>query len=238
MQTINLLYADSFKINDHIQVRIPTVEEVLGCEDEYYGMVTALTASPIDMLVQLDDVGIDFTKINDFELFLLLFKGIAESNTSMIFGDLDLSKFTLAVNQQNNKTVLLDPENEIVIDKAIHAQIAAVLRRIHYLEKNRRKPANDDARKYMLERARIKIQRQKNKKRDSQIEPLIISLVNTEQFKYDFDGVKKLSIYQFNSSVRQIVKKIDYDHRMLGVYTGNISTKDLSQDDMNWLYLK
>ena len=77
--------------------------------------------------------------------------------------------------------------------------------------------------------------RSKNKKFLSQIEPLIISMVNTEQFKYNYDTVRDLSIYQFNESVRQVIHKIDYDNRMYGVYTGSISAKDLSQDDFNWL---
>ena len=41
--------------------------------------------------------------------------------------------------------------------------------------------------------------------------------------------------YQFNESVRQIIKKIDYDNKMHGIYAGTVSAKDLSQDDWNWL---
>lgn len=47
--------------------------------------------------------------------------------------------------------------------------------------------------------------------------------------------ILELSIYQFNESVRQIIKKIDYDNKMYGVYAGTVSAKDLSQDDLNWL---
>ena len=63
-------------------------------------------------------------------------------------------------------------------------------------------------------------------------------MVNTEQYKYDFEGTRELSIYQFNESVRQIINKVDYDNRMIGVYTGNINTKELSQQDFNWLIPK
>lgn len=238
MQTINLLYKDRYPINDKISVMIPKVDDVLRDEDLYYGAVGMLTAAPIDMMVQLDDAHIDFSTINDYDLFLLLFPELRKMDTSLIFGNLDLSKFDLAINSQNDKVVLLDRENDIVIDRSIHGQIAATLRRIHFLERNRHKPANEEAKQYMLERARIKMNRHKNKKHDSQLEPLIISMVNTEQFKYDFERTKELSIYQFNASVRQVIKKVDYDNRMYGVYTGNISTKDLSHDDLTWLCLK
>ena len=87
----------------------------------------------------------------------------------------------------------------------------------------------------MLERARIKAQRDRNRQRYSQLEPLIIAMVNTEQYKYNFEETRDLSIYQFNESVRQIIKKVDYDNRMYGVYSGTINAKELSQDDLNWL---
>ena len=235
MTSIKLLYQRSVPVTDKISVVIPSVGEVIDNEDTYYGLVNIMTASPIDMMVPLDDAGIDFTKISDYELFLLLFRELQEQDTSLLFGDLDLKKFTLSVNGQNGDFALIDGENGIRIDKGVYWQIAATLRKIHHLEKNRRRPANEEAKAYLLERARIKMARDKKRMKDSQLESLIIAMVNTEQFKYDFDSVRALSIFQFNESVRQIIKKVDYDNRMFGVYSGTISTKDLSQDDLNWL---
>lgn len=235
MSTLNLLYQRRYAINDSIGIIIPTVGEIIDNEDAYYNLVSVLTAMPIDLMVQLEDAGIDFMSINEYELFLLMFAGFKDQDTSLIFGDLDLSKFKIAVNEQNGNMVLWDEENDIKIDSAIHSQIAGVLRKIHHFEKNRRKPANDEAKEFMLKRARDKMKRRKNRKEDSQLESLIVAMVNTEQYKYDFEGTRELSIYQFNESARQVIKKVDYDNRMYGVYTGSINAKDLSQDDLNWL---
>lgn len=237
MATRNLLYKRSYAINDSIKISIPLVGDILDNdnEDNYYSLVSVLTAMPIDMMVQLDEAGIDFTSINDYELFLLMFDGIKSQDTSLIFGDLDLTKFNIAINEQNGTVVLLDSENNITIDRAIHSQIAGILRIIHHLEKNRRKPANPEAKEFLLERAKAKIKRRKNRTEDSQLESLIIAMVNAEPYKYDFEGTRELSIYQFNESVRQVIKKVDYNNRMYGVYTGTINVKELSQDDLNWL---
>lgn len=237
MPTINLLYKDEYKINDNISIVIPQVGDVIDDEDNYYNLITLLTAMPIDLMVQLDDMGIDFTTINDYQLFLLLFREVQMHDTSLVFGNFDISGFELRVNMQNGQQVLYDPSTEIVIDRVIQTQIANALRKIHHLEKNRRKPANEDAKKYMLERARQKMKR-KPRNTTSQLESLIIALVNTEQFKYDFEGTRELSIYQFNESVRQVIKKVDYDNRMYGVYAGTINPKELSQDELNWLVHK
>lgn len=235
MQTQNFLYKRQIAVNDYISIVVPTVGEIIEDEDAYYSLVSILTAMPIDMMVPLDDAGIDFTTLNDWELFLLMFGGLKSQDTHLIFGDLDLSHFQLAVNEQNGTVILLDKEHDIKIDRAIQAQIANVLRKIHHLEKNMRKPANEEAKKFMIERARAKQRRNRNRKEDSQLETLIIAMVNAEQFKYDFESTKGLSIFQFNESVRQIINKVDYEHRMYGVYTGTINAKELSQDELNWL---
>lgn len=235
MSTLNLLYKDRYDINESISVCIPTVEQILEDEDTYNNMVFLLTASPIDMLVQLDEAGIDFTTISDFDLFLMIFEELKTRDTSLIFGDLNLSNFEYAVDGESEKVVLVDRENDIVINNRVHGQIAATLRKIHHLEKNRQKPGNKEAKEYMIERAKIKAKRRKNIKEDSQLESLIIAMVSTEQFKYNFEEVKKLTIYQFNESVRQIIKKVEYDNRMHGIYSGTINAKDLNKDDLNWL---
>lgn len=230
------MYERWIPVNDKINIYVPTVGEIIECEDDYYSLVSILTAMPIDFMVQLDDLGIDFTSINEYDLLLILFPELKSKDTSMIFGDLDLSGFELMVNQQNNNIVLRDELNDITIDRSVYSMISNTLRKIHSLERDRRKPANEEAKKFMLERARKKLRRNKNKYHDSQLESFIISLVNAEQFKYDFEGTRELSIYQFNVSVRQVVKKTDYEHLMFGVYSGSISAKDVKNDDLIWLY--
>lgn len=239
MATLNLLYEKEYKINDYISILIPTVGEILRQEDNYFSIVSMCTAMPIDMMVQLDDIGIDFASINDWELFLLLFNVLKEMDTSLVFGDgFNLAKFQHCINPQNNLVVLRDEESGCVIDRAIHGRIAATLRKIHHIEKNHKKPANKEAQEFMLKRAREKIARRNKRTNDSELERLIIAMVNTEQFHYGFEGTRELSIYQFNESVRQIIKKIDYDNRMHGIYAGTVSVKDLKPDDLNWLNTK
>jgi hypothetical protein len=230
-----LLYVKEVPINDFIHVRVPTVGQVCDNEQLYYSGVQAFTAMPIDFMVQLDDAGIDFTTINEYELFLLLFPALKLQDNSLILGDLDLSKFEMAVNDSNGQPVLLNRDEDIVIDRAIHARIADTLRLIHHLEKNIRKPANEEAKKYLIKRARDKQRRRKNRSEDSQLESLIVAMVNTEQYKYDYESTRSLSIYQFNECVRQIIKKIDYEHLMNGVYAGTVNAKELAQDELSWL---
>lgn len=234
MGTINLLFKSEYAVNDYVRVMIPKVGEILDCEDEYFGTVSMFTAMPIDMMVQLDDIGIDFSEISEWDLFRLLFPSLQERDTSMVLGNLDLKEFRPAVNNQNGLGIFWNERTGAVIDRAIHGQIAAALRKIHHIEKDRRRPANGEAKQYMIRRAREKMRRKKRASH-SQLEELIVALVNTEQYGYGFEETRELTIYQFNESVRQVVRKVNYDNMMHGVYAGTVNAKDLSQDDLNWL---
>lgn len=190
-------------------------------------------------MVQLDDAGIDFTSISSYELFLLLFPKIKEDGCRLIFGDLDLSKLEIAINDKNGTVAILDENDNVIIDRAIHAQVCQVLLKINNIEKHDKIPANAEAKKFMLERARIKqLRAMRKKSKESQLEDLIVAMVNTEQFKYGYEGVLDLTIYQFNASVYQIIKKVNYDNLMIGCYSGTVNMKELSQDSFNWLSSK
>ncbi len=232
----SLLYRTDVRINDHITVMIPTVGEIIDSEPEYFGAISMLTSMPIDMMVQLDDIGIDFTTIDEYELFLILFNSLKNMDTKLIFGSLNLSTFRPSVNTQNGEVILVNGDGA-VIDREIHNQIASSLRKIHGLEKNVRKPGNKEARDFMIDRARRKQKKRRKAEEESQLEKLIVGLVNTSEFPYNYADVRELSIYQFNQSLWQITHKINYDNIMHGVYAGTVDAKELSQDNLTWLII-
>ena len=232
---ISTLYETKHKINDYITIRVPTVGEIIKNEDDYYSSVALIVATPFDMMVQLDDMNIDFSKINDWDLFCLLFNELRTRDLSLIFDELDLSEFVTAEDKKTGDIVLINPNTGAKIDQAIHDQICQYLRNILYLQKNNKRPANEEARKYLIERARIKMKRRKKMLNDSQIEKYIIALVNTSEFPYNYETVLGLTIKQFYASLRQITKKIKYDNLMIVCYAGTVDMKELDQDELNWI---
>lgn len=163
-KTQSLLIARSIPITDFLSVYIPTVGEILSSDDrEYYQMVTTLTSSPYDLMVQLDDMGIDYEQITDFELFMLLFQSLQNKDLSLIFPDLDASPLKPAKNNENGQIVLWDAENGIVIDELIYNEICDALRKIHFTEKPKYKAGNKEAKKFLIERTRLKQKRQGQK---------------------------------------------------------------------------
>lgn len=235
MSTLSLLYKDSIPVTNDISIVIPKVGDILEDEDNYNDLISSLTAMPIDMMVPLDDIGIDFTEINAYDLFILMFRSIQQMNTKLVFGNLDLTKFEIIEDAKSGRFKVEYKEAGIYIDRSIHASIATALRKLHHLEKNNKRPANQEAKEYMIRRAREKMARRKNRQYTSQLESLIIAMVNTEQFKYNYEQVKNMTIYQFNESVHQIIHKVDCEHKLNAVYAGTLNPNELSQNELNWL---
>lgn len=237
----SILFADSFPINDKIAITIPKVGQVLEDEENYNSMMAAVTAYPQDFMVELDDAGIDFSDITPFELFLLLFSGLKEIDTSLIFKGFDAKGFELAVNPSNQEVVLRDNKNDITIDRSIHHMMRNALYQINHIERHDTTPANVEAKKFMIERARKKKQRAMRRRKNVQktgLEELIVSLVNSEQYKYNFQETLDLTIYQFYSCLHQIVRKTNYNNLMIGYYTGSIESKHINSKELNWLTSK
>lgn len=238
IQKPNLLKVRNYKVNDKISVHVPTVDEIFDFGDQkYYSIVQTLVATPFDLMVELDDIGIDYETITDYQLFILMMESIAvnEDDTSILFGDLNLKGFQEAVNPQNGEKVLWSKDNDIVIDQMIALEICNAIRKIHFWEAPIGRAGNAEAKRYLIERNRKKKKRLAKKPYKSFLESMIISLVNTEEFPYNYETVMELSVYKLNASWRQIQKKKHWEQTMNGVYFGTVDTTEINLEKINWL---
>lgn len=232
----SFLKLSSVNILPNLSIRIPTVGEILEDEQHYYNLVSSLTATSFQYMVQLDDMGIDFTTINDYQLFMMLFPMYAKSDLSILFGELNISDFSIYMNQNDNSPVIYSPSNNIVIDEFIYNDLTNTIRKINLIDKVKSKPGNESARKYLLEKERKKQKRNAKKPYEPYLEKLVIALVNTSEFPYDYDACMDLSIYRFNQSFKQIQHKIAFDNTMIGVYAGTVDASKLTNKDaLSWI---
>lgn len=234
----SLLKLSSVEIPDtKLSIRIPTVGEILEDEAAYYRIVSSLTASPFQYMVQLDDMGIDFTTVTDYELFKMLFCMYSKSDLSILFGDLDVSDF--GIYGDKDQEYLYSRNNDIEINEKVYHDLVAIIRKINLFEEVKYKPGNEAARKYLLEKERKKQKRNAKKPQEPYLEKLVIALVNTSEFPYDYDSCMDLSIYRFNQSFKQIQHKIAFDKTMIGVYAGTVDTSKLSNKNaLTWIPAK
>lgn len=234
--TGSLLKASAVDILPGLSLRIPTVGEILENEQHYYHLVSSLTATPYQCMVQLDDLGIDFTQINDFQLFMMMFPAIARGDTGILFGDTDLSDIMGHHNPENGAPSLYSAKNRLIIDEYTFERIAAHIRKINGLKKEKRRPGNDEARKFRIDLERKRQMRRAGRPYEPYLEKLVVALVNRPEFKYNYEQAEQLTIYQFNQCFEQIKTSINYDNTMTGIYSGTIDmSKIRDKSCLSWL---
>ena len=236
--TPSLLFSNEYKVNDLVSVHVPSIREIYEYgEMNYYNVCQLLTSMPYDLMVQLDDIGVDYEDVSEYELFLILLESfiISQTDISIVLKIDGIEELVEGINEETQERVLMNKDGRVVIDRLIQLDIAEGIRKIHFWEKNERKAGNQEAKEYILQRRRMKMMRAKNRKHPSYLDETIIKMVNTEEFKYDYDSVLDLSIYKLNASLRQIPKKRDWDHLMNGAYAGTVDMGKINVEKSHWL---
>ncbi len=233
-----LLNADLINITEKISIRIPAVKEILENEQLYFHIVTAFTATPYQYMVQLDDMGVDYTQVSDYDLFTMLFPQYAKWDLSILFGSLFLSDYKVCHDPVNSTKILYSPTNgpDYKIDELVYMRLSQALRIINNLERVSAKPGNEEAKRYLMEKERKKMRRNAGRQTEPYFEKLVIALVNRPEFKYNYEEVMQLSIYNFQQSVKQIETNIAFDKTILGIYSGSIDTSKIKDKScLSWI---
>lgn len=250
--SISLLNKRSFVVNDKITVHIPTLREIRGGtaqlvtadsdEAKYFALVNVFSATPCDIMLELNKLGIDFTKWTDYKTFLMMFQGMdremLREKSFLLFENINLADFEVSVNTTNQLPVLYDRQHDIVIDEMLYMQISAIICGMNFIEKNHRKMGNETMKNYALEReeAHRRNRKARNHPYSSRYDKQIIALVNSAGFKYNFETVNDLTIYDFSVSVRQITKRDQVDHLYTGLYMGTVKLNANERSSkLNWL---
>lgn len=240
---IDLIGAKTYTVGDII-INIPTVRQLRGDNNkdntQYWKDFGLFMKVPDEMSSELDDIGIDFSQMSDYDLFMLLFlihkKFTADETVSVdscrLFENLNLYDLEL----QNDTFV--DKEGKTIIDRNIYRQISDVLCAIICYQKPKKmKWGNDFARKMWIKRDREKKEKQRkeailqkengteNENSHSLIGGVILRLVNSGRFPYNYETVKDITIYELFWSLRQIDRDNEVDYLMNTSLVGNDLSK-------------
>lgn len=226
---------DSLQINNNIIIRQPTLDEIASFgEERYFSVVHALCSTPSDYMVALDDLGLNFQQITDFQMFVMLAKSLSTEDTSILLGDLSLPDFEYQINMADNTERLFCKKTGVIIDRAVHSQISGFIRKMHWIKKNSDKGGNEHTRQYLIDRERRRMRYSKNRKFQSVLYPLISTLCNCESFKYNMQTVWGLHIFSFYDSLHRIKKIEEARSLTAGIYAGRLDGKKIDQEALNW----
>jgi hypothetical protein len=231
-----LFRGKDYVLNNHIQIHQPTVGEIFDYgEERYINIIHNICATPSDLKHQLfDHWHLYFNEIDEFDLFVARKDAFPQSETQILFGDLDLSSMKQGFNPEINQSYLYN-NNGLIIDKVIYTVITEYIRKINGLKKNIETAANKSTRDVMIMVSRQDAEADKNKPFKSPYISIISALINTPESKYDYKTIWDLPVYVFFNSIQRIQKIKYVNYVMQGYYSGTIDKKHLNNKELDWM---
>lgn len=257
---LQLFYGDDYVVNDFITIHQPTIGDILEYDKQYgessfWTMLNVFTANPTSYRLFLwKDMNIDWTFLNDYQLFLILYKTLSIEQTRLIFGDLDFSKFeiyTLPEEEWTNidekgitdiikvlrNSTLYNPELEFELDEDNYNVIVYYLRSAFNMFPKIEKAKDRTTKEWMIEEEEMKLNSRKDedKSSTSYLLPLISGCINHPGFKYNKQELKNVNYYEFMDSVQRLQIIESTSALLHGSYSGFADVSKVDKEQFNFM---
>lgn len=235
---LKLYMSEDVKIANGIVLKCPKLKDIVEYgESEYFSMAQTLCSTPSSMMVALDDMKLDYMKISDFELFMMLIQSLKPEVTYLLLGDLDLTKFKPYEVKDSEDIILIhedtkDDEQPIIINPIIHEVLTTYIRKMHGFQKQVKKAGNEITRRQLIRLARQDAEMAKNKPHESFLRP-IISSVKCRQ-GYSMDYIKQMGIFELMDDLSRLNVIVNADAALGGMFSGFVDTKKMDKTVLNW----
>lgn len=229
-------------VEGSITLTQPSIGDIVELgEKRFYGSLNAFTTNTTTFRLQLWDQGLDWNNVPDFDLFCMLI-GTAEKEVYQTFlPDIDFSTFGIFQKQLPDSgdkiRVLYDAENRIEINEQVYFHISQYLRNVFNIFPEEKMTQDKVLKKWFIEKDRRELKNRESKKEeeDSGLLPLISGCCNHPGFKYKPSELKEIGVFEFYDSVKRLQVYETTSALNHGAYSGFCDTKDIPQENFNFM---
>ena len=231
---LKLYFGDPYVVNKYITIYQPTIGDIIEYgEREYFSMINTLTAIPSDMKASLFDSGLDWNKVEDFQLFMMLAQSLPQEKTSIVLGDINLQRMKIVENLQNGEPILKDPVTGAIIDELAYKTISAYLCKLHNITKKVEKAGNKYTKQVLIEEDRQKREYSAQQPYKSFLMPLISSIKVRQSYTKDY--IRNMGLFEFFDDVNRAQVIVNADALLSGAYSGMMDTSKIKKTEFNWM---
>ena len=234
---LRLYFGDDIKIADGIVLKSPTIGQIIDYgESLYFSVMQTLCATPSSMKVELADMKprpLDWMKISDWDLFVMLCPSFTLEQTHLVLGDLDLSKLKPYSNGESEELILSNEDHTIIINEIMYNILVTYLRKMHGFKKQVDKAGNKMTHKVLIDIARQDKKMAQNKPYKSFLLPLVSSLQGRQ--KYTKDYIRNMGIYEFMNQINRAQIIVQADAALQGSWSGMVDTKKIPKETFDWM---
>ena len=234
MDKLLLMRGLPYCLSEFVTINNPTLGQIADFgEEQYWGMVTELCSTSYDYRLMLEEGGIDYLDVDDYTMFRTICPGLNPDETNILIPNVDFSKLIPAQHKGTERIVLANEDGQIVIDEFTYQLMVDFIRDMHGLERNFEIPGNKAAREVFMWEAREARAMAGRKKYKSMLAPLISAMCNVDGFKYNYETIWDVNIYNFMDAIKRVQKIKQADHFTAGMYSGMMDVSKMGKGQIN-----
>lgn len=240
MDKLALMRGQPYHVTESISIINPTIGQIEDFgEIRYWGMLSQLCSTSFDHRLSLEELGIDYLTVDDWHMFLNSRYALIPEETEIILPGVNFPELKLYEEESSGRLILQDDTGNIKIDEMVYTLMVDFIRECHGLQRNYKIPGNAAAREVYMREAREAREFAGRRQPKSTLEPLVSALCNAEGFKYNYDTVWDVNIYNFMDALKRIQKINSANHLLGGIYGGMLDTSKMNKGqlnkDLNWM---
>lgn len=198
-----------------VTVLQPSMGDIIRIgETRFYQTLNIFTCNTTQYRLILWDLGIDWNKFSDFELFVMLHSQADPEVTSLLFKDLDIASMEPLMKRkspedENGELVLWDNEKQVEINANVHNHFSQYFRAMFNTFPEEKITNMDTLKNWYITKDRraaehAQEEEAKGKKKSFSIQPIISACVNHPGFKYKLKELKDVGVMEFYDSVSRL----------------------------------
>ena len=231
---LRLYFGDDIKIADGVVLKSPTIGQIVDYgEAAYFSVAQALCATPSSMKVKLDDMKLDWMKVTDWQLFMMLCPSFTPEQTSLLLGDLDLSQLRPYSKGEDEEVYLSNEDHSVEIHEVVYNILVTYLRKMHGFKKQVDKAGNSIAHKMLLNLARQDEKMAQNKPYKSFLLPIVSALQGRQGYSKEY--IKNMSIFELMNQINRVQIIVQADAALQGSYSGMVDMKKMDKTVFDWM---
>lgn len=261
-----LMSGKDYELTSSITLHHPTIGEVLNLNNSsspdafYWTYVQILLADPYSNMVMLDDIGKNYMETSPYEVFILQWDNCQkdyQENKLMYdaygFSPLDniAQAISFFMNEKHSFTKGMDEDDSIYfydpsnpsfrITQEIFEHIYEWVKSINNIDySDRINPADENARRVLIEDMRDEIKKRKRRKKKSEDNSDYFgNLMSAVSFCGNGSitpfNINDCKLYWLNEALSVNNKKTHAEHILDGIYHGTISSKDINKKELDWM---
>jgi len=245
-----LLSGRNYTLDEHITLKHPKLIDIFNlgenCDRLYASMVNIVASNPFENKAMLWNIGIDYEKVDEFQVFCNMFHYTCEACKDTSINNLYALALSFFIGKEDSFFCLTENDGEfllydvnhpeIVIDKNKFSIINSFYRTLNFMSNE--EPPKFSSEAFKREFIEDEIEEMKFKSNDNNDKYMLNNIISAVVFggegSVSFSNMENLSIYQLYNAYMKLRKKAEYNTLMSAYYEGNIKLSSSEKDQLCW----